>query len=90
LAATEAECQEYRTKRDGSHRSMMFTFTLAVEPPDTAAMALAGGGLLYRGICGHCHAYQALGIGTAADSSDKRSRPLIGEPEGTCVGLATG
>jgi len=30
---------------------------------------LIGGGLLYRGLSGHCAAYQALGISTAGDCS---------------------
>jgi uncharacterized membrane protein len=30
-----------------------------------AALALAGGGLLYRGVTGHCHTYGAIGANTA-------------------------
>jgi len=33
------------------------------------AAALAGGGLLYRGLTGHCHLYGALGVNTAAGRS---------------------
>lgn len=31
-------------------------------------MALLGGSLLYRGMTGHCHMYQALGMNTAKNS----------------------
>lgn len=33
------------------------------------ATTLVGGGLLYRGMSGHCHLYQALDVSTASDSS---------------------
>ena len=33
------------------------------------AAALAGSGLLYRGLTGHCHLYGALGVNTAADQT---------------------
>jgi hypothetical protein len=32
------------------------------------ATTLVGGGLLYRGLSGHCHLYQALDVSTASDS----------------------
>ena len=32
-------------------------------------MAALGGGLVYRGITGHCHAYERLGVNTADDAS---------------------
>ncbi len=32
------------------------------------ALAAAGGGLLYRGVTGHCHMYGALGVSTAGKS----------------------
>lgn len=34
--------------------------------------ALLGGGLLYRGVTGHCHVYQALGVG-----NEPRERTLL-------------
>jgi uncharacterized membrane protein len=37
-------------------------------------MAALGGGLVYRGISGHCHAYQALGVNTA-DYDGSPARP---------------
>jgi hypothetical protein len=36
--------------------------------PTGALLMLSGGGLLLRGITGHCHAYGALGIDTAGGS----------------------
>jgi uncharacterized membrane protein len=34
-----------------------------------AALALFGGGLIYRGVTGHCQLYQALGIDTSRDGA---------------------
>jgi uncharacterized membrane protein len=39
------------------------------------AAALVGGGLVYRGVSGHCHLYQALGVNTA-ERADRASTPL--------------
>jgi uncharacterized membrane protein len=47
--------------------------------PGGAAMALLGGGLLYRGVSGHCRLYQALGRSTAG----YRDRAPSGAPDGT-------
>lgn len=33
-------------------------------------MAAIGGGMVYRGVSGHCSLYQALGLNTAADNKD--------------------
>ena len=41
--------------------------------PAGAALAAAGGALIYRGATGHCHVYGAAGINTAADRDDTRS-----------------
>jgi uncharacterized membrane protein len=41
--------------------------------PAGAALAAAGGALIYRGATGHCHVYEAAGINTAADRDDTRS-----------------
>jgi len=38
-----------------------------------AAMALAGGDLIYRGVRGHCHLYQALGLNTAAAGQGRQA-----------------
>jgi uncharacterized membrane protein len=37
-------------------------------------MAALGGGLVYRGVSGHCHAYEALGVNTA-DQDAEAARP---------------
>ncbi|HET8636923.1 MAG TPA: YgaP-like transmembrane domain [Acidobacteriaceae bacterium] len=44
-------------------------------------LALAGGELLYRGITGHCHFYQALGISTANRRALSRGGLQAGAPE---------
>src|SRR6187399_2495632 len=36
-------------------------------------LALAGGGLIYRGLSGHCDVYQALGLSTVEPQSDNAS-----------------
>jgi len=36
---------------------------------DGAAMVLLGGALAYRGLTGHCHGYEALGVSTAGKGS---------------------
>src|SRR2546430_5020610 len=41
--------------------------------PAGAALAAAGGALIYRGATGHCHVYGAAGINTAADRDDTRA-----------------
>jgi uncharacterized membrane protein len=33
------------------------------------ALALLGGDLIYRGVMGHCHVYEALGVSTASDTT---------------------
>jgi len=38
--------------------------------PAGAALAAAGGALIYRGATGHCHVYAAAGINTAGDRDD--------------------
>ena len=38
-------------------------------------LAGVGGALIYRGATGHCHAYDALGIDTAAEEEDERGEP---------------
>jgi uncharacterized membrane protein len=43
--------------------------------PRGLALALMGGGLLYRGITGHCHAYDALGVHTNDPDSEQASIP---------------
>ena len=40
--------------------------------PAGAALAAAGGALIYRGATGHCHVYAAAGINTAGDRDDTR------------------
>jgi hypothetical protein len=40
-----------------------------------ALLGLGGVGLLYRGISGHCPAYEALGIDNGPDSYAERQRP---------------
>ncbi|WP_439628587.1 SRPBCC family protein [Gemmata sp.] len=42
---------------------------LARRSPGGGAAAVAGGGLLYRGLTGHCHLYGALGVNTAEGQS---------------------
>jgi uncharacterized membrane protein len=34
------------------------------------ALTLLGGGLLYRGVTGHCSCYDAMGIDTACEAKD--------------------
>jgi uncharacterized membrane protein len=48
------------------------------------ALTLIGGGLLYRGLTGHCHAYQALGYSSASHS------PLSSIPSGQGVKFEEG
>jgi uncharacterized membrane protein len=36
------------------------------------ALAAIGGGLIYRGVTGHCHLYEALDYSSAEDGEDKR------------------
>jgi uncharacterized membrane protein len=40
-----------------------------------AVVALAGGELLYRGLSGHCHLYEALGINTAQPGANQEAGP---------------
>lgn len=47
-------------------------------------LAALGGSLLYRGTTGHCHAYAALGVNTAADKSETGEK-TIAERGGTRV-----
>jgi uncharacterized membrane protein len=42
------------------------------------ALAAAGGSLIYRGVTGHCHTYQALGINTATTAQS----PVASVPHG--------
>jgi uncharacterized membrane protein len=46
-----------------------------------AAMAIAGGGLLYRGATGHCQMYEALGVNRA----ERGEQASLGPGEGTRV-----
>ena len=39
-------------------------------PLSTIVAALAGGALIYRGLTGHCSAYQALEVSTACDAGN--------------------
>jgi uncharacterized membrane protein len=41
-------------------------YGLARHSPGGTALALAGGSILYRGVTGHCPAYGAMGVSTAA------------------------
>lgn len=45
------------------------------------AVALAGGGLLYRGLRGHCHLYDALGINTAQPAANQQTGASTDAPE---------
>ena len=46
------------------------------------ALALVGGGLVYRGVTGHCHMYEALGVNTAGGQSPAAS---VGHNQGIKV-----
>jgi uncharacterized membrane protein len=39
-----------------------------------AAMAIAGGALMHRGVTGHCYGYQAFGVDTAHSEESQRER----------------
>ncbi len=56
----------------------------------TIVAAVAGGVLLYRGLTGHCVAYQALGTSTAdgLENDDRRARRLPPRHGVTDVSLA--
>ena len=56
----------------------------------TIASAVAGGALLYRGVSGHCGAYQALNMSTACglESDQPRMRRTRPMPEVTEASLA--
>jgi uncharacterized membrane protein len=41
------------------------------------AAALAGSGLVYRGVSGHCHMYQAIGVSTADEGSQRTLLPSL-------------
>src|SRR2546430_4814430 len=43
--------------------------------PAGAALAAAGGALIYRGATGHCHVYGAAGVKTTADRRQTRGGP---------------
>src|SRR5262245_43436423 len=51
--------------------------------PAGAALAAAGGALMYRGATGHCPMYAAAGINTARD--DGGTREALGGPSGILV-----
>jgi uncharacterized membrane protein len=51
------------------------------------AIAAIGGALGYRGVTGHCHAYQALGINTANETNRNHDQQLT-EPNGVNVEVA--
>ena len=41
------------------------------------AAALIGSGLVYRGVSGHCHMYQAIGVSTADDGPERTLLPSM-------------
>src|SRR6058998_1696354 len=51
--------------------------------PAGAALAAAGGALMYRGATGHCHMYAAAGINTADEGND--TREALAGPRGVNV-----
>ena len=53
-----------------------------------ALLGLAGTALLYRGVSGHCHAYQALGVNTA--SADQQSDSGAGQAAGVQRSITIG
>ena len=53
-----------------------------------ALLALAGGGLLYRGLSGHCELYRALGISTSqcpAERAVSRMRGTVEREAQACL-----
>ena len=46
----------------------------------TLLLSVAGGAMIYRGMTGHCHLYDALGMSTAEDDDGARSKSR--EPAG--------
>ncbi|MFN0051983.1 MAG: DUF2892 domain-containing protein [Planctomycetales bacterium] len=62
---------------------MVLLYGLSKLSLSTIVAAVAGGGLLYRGLTGHCSAYQALDISTAcglgrSDRDDRQPHPRQG------------
>jgi uncharacterized membrane protein len=56
----------------------------------TIVAAVAGGALLYRGLTGHCNAYEALDISTACglENDERGDRSIRSRPEVTDASLA--
>jgi uncharacterized membrane protein len=50
----------------------LVAYALKRRSPGSAALALVGGGLVYRGMTGSCQLYRALGINTAAADGGSR------------------
>jgi len=59
-------------------------------PFSTIVAAVAGGALLYRGMTGHCCAYQALDMSTAPglENDEPGNRHMHSQPEVTEAALA--
>ena len=62
-------------------------------PLTTIVAALAGGALIYRGLTGHCSAYQALEVSTACDAGNEgpggrrmRSIPIVTDASPAATG----
>lgn len=65
-------------------------YGLSKLPLSTIVAAVTGGALLYRGLTGHCCAYQALDMSTAGDlghveRNSRRLRPLHEVADGSLV-----
>ena len=54
--------------------AILSVFGLARRDLPGLLMAAVGGGLVYRGATGHCHAYEAMGV----DTNDGQSHALLG------------
>lgn len=50
-------------------------YGLSLRSPGGAALALAGGYLVYRGLSGHCALYEALGVDTARPNRPRKPLP---------------
>lgn len=60
---------------------MLVVYGLKRGSLDGLALALVGGGLLYRGVTGHCHVYEALGVNTASTPGIQVTRAVtINQP----------
>src|SRR4051794_10679253 len=57
----------------------LLAVALSRRRPGGVAMALAGAGLMHRGVTGHCYGYQALGINTARSGEQQGARQYAAE-----------